>query len=642
MKRAYSVLEVKSFDEEKREIEGIASTPTPDRMGDVVEPKGAIFKTPMPLLWQHDHSKPVGHVTFAKPTSKGIPFKATIARIDEAGTLRDRVDEAWQSVKSKLVGAVSIGFRAVRDQMEFLDDGGIRFKEWEWLELSLVTIPANAEATITTIKSLDREARAASGQPPNRSGKTTPGASGKSEGSKMDIEKQLAELEERREELVTEMRSFGDVTDLDEEQCGEYDTVAKEFEDLEVKLARVRRMAKAMGGAQPVAAKSRDEGTRQRGQAPAFIREKTESLDPGIAFARIVKAQAISKLDVVPVRDVAKHYYGPNSGAYRHFLKTAVPGATTSDATWAKPLVGDETSAFADFVEFLRPMTILGRFGMNGVPALRMVPFRVALIGQTSGGTGYWVGEGKSKPLTKFDFNRSTLEPLKVANIAVATEETLRDSSPAADSIIRDSLAEALRERMDVSFIDPDVAAVAGVSPAAITNGATSIVSTGSTADNIRTDVKAVFGAFIAANNTPTSGVWIMPETVALALGLILNPLGQPEFPGVNMMGGVFMGLPVITSQHVPTDSNGSIVALVKASDIYLGDMGGIAVDLSREASLQMDDAPTMDSDTPTGTSVVSMFQTNSVAFRAERTINWKRRRDEAVVYLTGVNWGDA
>jgi hypothetical protein len=55
-----------------------------------------------------------------------------------------------------------------------------------------------------------------------------------------------------------------------------------------------------------------------------------------------------------------------------------------------------------------------------------------------------------------------------------------------------------------------------------------------------------------------------------------------------------------------------------------------------------MDDAPTMDSDTPTGTSVVSMFQTNSVAFRAERTINWKRRRDEAVVYLTGVNWGDA
>jgi hypothetical protein len=36
------------------------------------------------------------------------------------------------------------------------------------------------------------------------------------------------------------------------------------------------------------------------------------------------------------------------------------------------------------------------------------------------------------------------------------------------------------------------------------------------------------------------------------------------------------------------------------------------------------------------------MFQTNSVAIRAERTINWMRRRDSAVAYLTGVSWGGA
>jgi hypothetical protein len=34
------------------------------------------------------------------------------------------------------------------------------------------------------------------------------------------------------------------------------------------------------------------------------------------------------------------------------------------------------------------------------------------------------------------------------------------------------------------------------------------------------------------------------------------------------------------------------------------------------------------------------MFQTNSVAIRAERWINWKRRRTAAVAVISGVNYG--
>lgn len=157
--RAYSVLETKNMseDEEKFYIEGIASTPSPDRMNDIVEPMGAKFKTPMPLLWQHDHSQPVGSVTFAQPTKKGIPFKAEIPKIKEAGSLKERLDEAIQSIKYKLVTAVSIGFRPIEDAYEYMENGGIRFKEWEWYELSAVTIPANSEAVITAIKSVDQK-----------------------------------------------------------------------------------------------------------------------------------------------------------------------------------------------------------------------------------------------------------------------------------------------------------------------------------------------------------------------------------------------------------------------------------------------------------------------------------------------------
>src|SRR5688572_21518042 len=100
--RAYSLLDIKSYDDEKRTITGIATTPTTDRMGDIVESDGAEFSLPIPFLWQHDHSQPIGHVTEAKVTKKGILITAQIKRVDEEGALKNRLDEAWQSVKHGL------------------------------------------------------------------------------------------------------------------------------------------------------------------------------------------------------------------------------------------------------------------------------------------------------------------------------------------------------------------------------------------------------------------------------------------------------------------------------------------------------------------------------------------------------------
>jgi HK97 family phage prohead protease len=150
--RAYSVLEVKSIDEEKRIIRGMATTPTVDRVGDIIDPLGVKFANPLPLLWQHEHDKPIGSVKFDKPTAAGIGFEAEIATTDEPGTLKDRLDEAWQSIKMGLVRAVSIGFRAI--EYAFMESGGVRFVETEVYELSAVTIPANADALITSVKSL--------------------------------------------------------------------------------------------------------------------------------------------------------------------------------------------------------------------------------------------------------------------------------------------------------------------------------------------------------------------------------------------------------------------------------------------------------------------------------------------------------
>ena len=175
--RGWATLTVKSVDNEQRTIEGWASRPEVDRVGDIIDPMGCNLKVPMPLLWAHRHDEPVGHVVAAKASKDGIKISAKLARILEPGPLKDSVDKAWQAVKAGLVQGLSIGFKP--REYEPLDDGGYRFTKTDIYELSLVVIPACASATITMIKSLDQGLPAAIGatetgsSPAPRSGKST-------------------------------------------------------------------------------------------------------------------------------------------------------------------------------------------------------------------------------------------------------------------------------------------------------------------------------------------------------------------------------------------------------------------------------------------------------------------------------------
>ena len=179
--RAYTTVEIKGMVDAsgKRKFTGIASTPSPDRMGDIVEPKGAVYDLPMPLLWQHNSRDPIGWVNSAKMTDAGIQIDGEVAVVDGPQCLVDRLDMAWGMLKSGLVKGLSIGFNPL--EYSRLDTGGYRFIKWAWHELSAVTIPANAEASITSIKSADAAFLASSGDQGRRIlrlGASLPGVSG--------------------------------------------------------------------------------------------------------------------------------------------------------------------------------------------------------------------------------------------------------------------------------------------------------------------------------------------------------------------------------------------------------------------------------------------------------------------------------
>lgn len=155
MTKAYSTLTVKSVTDmdDERIITGIATTPSTDRDDDILEPAGAKFALPIPLLWQHNHNQPIGEVISATVTDKGIEITAKIAKIADDGKLKDRLDEAWQSIKSGLVKCLSVGFK-IKEYNYLESSWGLHIKEWEWYELSVVTVPANADAVITSVKQI--------------------------------------------------------------------------------------------------------------------------------------------------------------------------------------------------------------------------------------------------------------------------------------------------------------------------------------------------------------------------------------------------------------------------------------------------------------------------------------------------------
>ncbi|EFD85606.1 TPA: phage major capsid protein [Klebsiella pneumoniae] len=639
LKRACTLMTVKSVNEDDRIITGIASTPSPDRDGDIMEPEGAKFRSDTPFLWQHDRSQPIGTCT-PKMVKEGLQITAKLVKptSDMPSQLVARLDEAWASIKAGLVRGLSIGFRPI--EYSFLDEGGIRFLSWDLLEVSAVTIPANAECSIQTVKSFDRQLLAASGteKPVVKTSKTAGATALKTNkgNNTMNISEQIKSFEAKRaalaaslDEVMSKAAEEGRTLDAEEEEG--YDNTSAEIKSVDAHLKRLRDMESNMAStAKPVSKAASGEVNTVSSVAPGIIRVEPK-LEKGIAFARFTKALAAAKGARTEALQIAKNKY-PEDIKLHHVLKAAVSAGTTTDPQWAGALV--EYQDFAnDFVEYLRPQTIIGKFGTGNIPSLREVPFNIRVPVQTSGGSADWVGQGKPKPLTNFNFETITFGFSKVAAISVLTEELLRFSNPKADVLVRNSLAEAVIARLDVDFVNPAKSEVIGVSPGSITNGATTIPSTGSPDD----DSTAAFQVFIDANLQPTGAVWLMSSSTALALSKRKNALGQKEYPDMTMFGGIFEGLPAIVSQYV-----GNQLVLVNAPDVYLADEGGVAVDMSSEASLEMESAPTHDSVTPTGVELVSMWQTNSVAIRAERWINWKRRRTAAVAVISGVNYSSS
>ena len=439
--------------------------------------------------------------------------------------------------------------------------------------------------------------------------------------SRAEFETKRAENLDRMDALLA--KSAEDGVTLSADDSDEYDRLEAETKSLEAHIERL----KAREG-EAVSKATRIEGVRTASDA-GRVRDRQQvivkgsNLPKGTAFTHYAMALARSKGNLMQAAEIAKGF--KDTPEVETVLKAAVAAGTTTDADWARPLVEYQTMA-GEFVELLRPETILGK-----LDGFRRVPFNVRLVGQSAGSTVNWVGEATPKPVSELAFNAQQLGFAKLAGIVVVSDELVKFSNPQVTGIVQADLIASIASFLDTAFLDPTKAAVTNVSPASITNGVTAIPASGTTADNLKADVQAVFRQFLAAGQPVAGSYWIMSATQALAISMLQNAVGNPEFPGLTMNGGTFFGLPVVVSEAPVTQGR---IVLVKTNEILLAEEG-IVLDASREASLIMDTNPAGSSAAP-----VSLFQNNLVGIRAERFINWGKRRPNAVAVISGADYG--
>lgn len=131
------------------EFTAIASSEIEDRQGEIVRQTGwnlKNFKNNPVLLYMHDHTKPIG-----KATRVWLDKSGASPMLKFKGFISDATEELKgyrKLVEDGILNSFSVGFRP-------LEMDGNEITKAELFEISLVSVPANPEARLLAVKSLE-------------------------------------------------------------------------------------------------------------------------------------------------------------------------------------------------------------------------------------------------------------------------------------------------------------------------------------------------------------------------------------------------------------------------------------------------------------------------------------------------------
>jgi HK97 family phage major capsid protein len=277
-----------------------------------------------------------------------------------------------------------------------------------------------------------------------------------------------------------------------------------------------------------------------------------------------------------------------------------------------------------DVVELLRPQSAVRTLGPMVIP---MPNGNLSIPKVSAGASAFYQGENSNITQTQLALGNIKLTFKKLTALVPMSNDLLRFSSPAADTVVRDDVVRALAQRENSAFIRDDGTASAPKGLRFWAAPANIITSAGTSLANMTTDLGAMILSLWNVNTPMTRPGWLFSPRSVNALMTIQTTTGAYVFRD-EMLRGTLWGWPYARNTGVPGSSTTGEAYLADFADVVIGEAMNLIVDASTEASY-------VDS---TG-ATVSAYQQDQTIIRAITEHDLGVRRAESVAVNTAMSW---
>lgn len=357
----------------------------------------------------------------------------------------DRATEIFQDVVDGIRKAVSVGYRVIKAVLQETGDGEAdvyRVTDWEPLEISMVSVPADASVGVgrsgDTVHEFQIEIP--EGEQPKEDRtmaeaiQETPAPAPKIDVDAVREEARMAEQNRVRDLLSTgEQYQAGD---LARDMVNSGGTVS----DLN------KAILERMGNAKPVEAEAPDLGMSE---------EETRKF----SFVRAINA--LANRDDRRAQEAAAFEFEASYEAAKKMGRESRGLTVPVDVLKRDLLVGTATAGghtvatdllSGSFIDLLRNRALMMNPGMATV--MTDLNGNIAIPRQTGGATGYWVAENGAPTESQQVFDQVTLSPKTVGAFTDYSRKLMIQSSIDVEAFVRGDLARVLGLAIDLAAIN--------------------------------------------------------------------------------------------------------------------------------------------------------------------------------------------